>query len=404
MAIICPRCGAEFDATLFEFEHQVRCACGAEIRYPGTDLRSGHAATDRTGLRKGKSDDLSGPMLRIDGSLGEGGGQILRSSLALSLVTGKPFVIENIRANRKKPGLMHQHLGAVRAAAKVSQARIEGAGLGSMRLTFRPGTVRAGNYAFDVDTAGSATLVLQTVLPALLLAENESNLILRGGTHNPMAPPFDFLTKSYFPLVNRLGPTVKARLVRPGFYPVGGGEFTVRIQPARQLSRLELIDRGEVRARRIRVLLARLPRHIAERECRTIVRETGWSEDCFAIEEPSDAYGPGNVVMIELEAENVTEVCTSFGRKGVKAEEVAMEALREAEEYLASDAPVGRHLADQIMLPLGIGAYFGSGGGSFRTLPLSAHAATHLEILRHFLDLDVEVKHDIQGNCLLQIG
>ena len=275
-------------------------------------------------------------------------------------------------------------------------------------------------------TAGSTTLVLQTVLPALLLAEGESNLTLRGGTHNPMAPPFDFLAKSYLPLINRLasgngdrsnlcaapfgpfrqiGPVpVSARLVRPGFYPVGRGEFLVRIQPARQLGRLELIERGEIRAHRVRVLLANLPRHIAERECRTIARQTGWSEDCFVIEEPKDACGTGNVVMIELEAENVTEVCTSFGRIGVKAENVALEALREAEEYLAAGVPVGRHLADQIMLPLGIGAYFGTGGGTFRTLPLSAHATTHLEILRRFLGLDARIEHQSGGNCLVRIG
>ena len=166
----------------------------------------------------------------------------------------------------------------------------------------------------------------------------------------------------------------------------------------------ELLERGAIRAERIRVLLANLPRHIAERECRTIADRTGWNEDCFAIEEPKHAHGPGNVVMIELEAESVTEVCTSFGRIGVKAEEVALETLREAEEYLASDVPVGRHLADQIMLPLGVGAYFGSGGGQFRTLSLSAHATTHLEILRRFLGLEAKVEHDGRGSCRVQIG
>ena len=343
-------------------------------------------------------------MLKIDGSLGEGGGQILRSSLALSLVTGQPFVIANIRANRKKPGLMRQHLSAVMAAAEVSQAPVDGAALASTRLTFRPGAVRAGDHTFDVGSAGSTTLVLQTVLPALLLAEGESNLILRGGTHNPLAPPFDFLAQSYLPLLDRLGPTVETRLVRPGFYPLGGGEFAVRIQPARQLGRLALTERGAIRARRVRVLLANLPRHIAQRECRTIARQTGWSEDCFSIEEPPRACGTGNVVMIELEAENVTEVFTSFGRIGVKAEEVALEALREAEEYLAADVPVGRYLADQLMLPLGVGAYFGAGGGVFRTLSLSPHATTHLEILRRFLGLDAKLEHDSRGNCLVQIG
>ncbi len=160
-------------------------------------------------------------IITIDGSQGEGGGQVLRSSLALSLVTGRPVVIEKIRAARKKPGLMRQHLTAVLAAAEIGGAEVEGATLGSRCLVFRPGPIRAGDCAFRVGTAGSATLVLQTVLPALLVAKDESNLTLEGGTHNPMAPPLDFLTKSYLPLFNRLGPTVEASLVRPGFYPVG---------------------------------------------------------------------------------------------------------------------------------------------------------------------------------------
>ena len=165
-----------------------------------------------------------------------------------------------------------------------------------------------------------------------------------------------------------------------------------------------MIDRGEIRAHRVRVLLANLPRHIAERECRTVAQQTGWSEDCFAIEEPSNARGPGNVVMIELEAEHVTEVFTSFGRIGVKAEDVALEALREAEEYLASGVPVGRHLADQLMLPLGVGAYFGTGGGAFRTLSLSAHATTHLEVLRQFLGLDARIEPTGPDGYLVRIG
>ena len=342
-------------------------------------------------------------IITIDGSQGEGGGQVLRSSLALSLVTGRSLVIEKIRAGRKKPGLLRQHLTAVLAAAVGSGADVEGATLGSRRLVFRPGPVRAGDYAFRVGTAGSATLVLQTVLPALLLAEGESNLTLEGGTHNPFAPPVDFLEKAYLPLVNRLGPQVEVRLVRPGFYPAGGGQFTVRVQPAKQLGPLELIHRGQIVAHRVRAMVANLPRHIAERECRTIVRETGWNKS-FSIEEVKDSRGPGNVVMIELEAEHVTEVFTGFGERGVRAEDVAMQALREAEEYLAADVPVGRHLADQLMLPLGMGAYLGSGGGMFRTTGLSLHSTTHLEILRRFLEIDIQVDCGDNGNCVVRFG
>jgi RNA 3'-terminal phosphate cyclase (ATP) len=343
-------------------------------------------------------------IITIDGSQGEGGGQVLRSSLALSLVTGRPLVIEKIRAGRKKPGLLRQHLTAVLAAAEVSGAEVEGAALGSRRLVFHPGPVRSGNYAFRVGTAGSATLVLQTVLPALLLAEGESNLTLEGGTHNPFAPPVDFLEKAYLPLMNRLGPRVEVRLVCPGFYPAGGGQFTVRVQPTRQLGRLELVNRGQIVAHRVRAMVANLPRHIAERECRTIARETGWDESSFSIDEVKGSRGPGNVVMIELEAEHVTEVFTGFGERGVRAEDVAMQALRQAEEYLAADVPVGTHLADQLMLPLGIGVHLGSGGGLFRTMELSLHSTTHLEILRRFLEIDIQVDCEDNGNCVVRFG
>jgi len=343
-------------------------------------------------------------LLTIDGSQGEGGGQVLRSSLALSLVTGRPFVIEKIRAGRKKPGLLQQHLTAVLAAAEVGSAEVEGAELGSRRLEFRPDPVRSGDYAFRVGTAGSATLVLQTVLPALLLAEGESNLVLEGGTHNPMAPPVDFLEKTYLPLVNRLGPRVEVQLVRPGFYPAGGGKFTVRIQPAKHLGRMELLDRGEIIARRVHAVVANLPRHIAERESQTIAQETGWGKASFTIDEVKGSRGPGNAVIIELEADHVTEVFTAFGQLGVRAEDVAKEALRQTEEYLVAGVPVGKYLADQLMLPLGIGAHLGSGGGVFRTMDLSLHSTTHLDILRRFLEISIQLEREDNGNCLVHFG
>ena len=330
--------------------------------------------------------------LIIDGSFGEGGGQIVRSSLALSLVTGRPCVIENIRAGRKKPGLMRQHLTAVRAAAEVGGAEVEGAEIRSTWLRFTPGQVRAGRYEFSVGTAGSTTLVLQTILPALLIADGRSQLTLEGGTHNPFAPPFDFLAKTYLPLINRMGPTVEATLERPGFYPAGGGCITVDIRPAKQLTGLELTQRGPITARRVRAMVANLPRHIAERECSTIAQRSGWDRSCFEVEEIGGSPGPGNAVMIELESEQLTEVFTGFGQRGVKAERVAAGAWKAAQRYLAADVPVGEHLADQLLLPFGLAAHLGSGGGAFRTLALSPHATTHVEVLRRFMDLCVELE------------
>lgn len=337
-------------------------------------------------------------MLMIDGSFGEGGGQILRSSLSLSMVTGRPFRIEKIRAGRSKPGLLRQHLTATCAAAEICKAEVSGASIGSTVVEFRPGRVTPGEYAFAVGTAGSTTLVAQTILPALLTASAPSRLTFEGGTHNPMAPPFDFLVKSFLPLVNRMGPTVTAVLERPGFYPAGGGRFTVDITPAPKLAGLELMQRGEIRSRRARVLLADLASHVAERELGVLKRKTGWDDTCLSIERVRDSHGPGNVVMIEIQAEHVTEVFTGFGEVNRSAEAVATFALQQYQRWLKADVPVGRYLADQIMLPLAI-----AGRGRYATTPLSQHSTTHIELIKRFLEIDVSTERIEQDRCLVHM-
>jgi RNA 3'-terminal phosphate cyclase (ATP) len=331
---------------------------------------------------------MKSPAITIDGSQGEGGGQILRSSLALSLVTGTPFRIERIRAGRKKPGLLRQHLTAVHAAAEVGRADVRGATLGSLELTFVPGEVRPGEYRFAVGTAGSATLVFQTVLPALLAASGSSRLALEGGTHNPFAPPFDFLDRAFLPLVRRMGPRVEVVLERPGFYPAGGGLFRASIEPAERLERLDLGERGDIKRRSARAIVSRLPLQIARRELTVVRHRLSWGEDCLHAEEVTSP-GPGNILLIEIESENVTEVFTGFGERGVSAEAVAAGAIDEALSYIAGGAPVGVHLADQLLLPLALG-----GGGSFRTLAPSRHTATNAEVLKTFLDVDVRMARD----------
>jgi RNA 3'-terminal phosphate cyclase (ATP) len=343
-------------------------------------------------------------MIQIDGSQGEGGGQIVRSSLALSLVTGIPVTIDRIRAARKRPGLARQHLTAVHAAREISGADVRGAEIGSSRLVFHPGAVRTGSFTFRIGTAGSTTLVLQTILPALMIADGASTVTLAGGTHNPLAPCFDFLAAAYLPLLRRMGVQVQASLKRPGFYPAGGGEFTVSIHPGPQLERLELLERGEILARRVRAVVANLPRHIAERECRAIARKTGWDDSCFAVEEIRDPPGPGNVVTIHVRCEHVDELFTGFGQRGVRAETVAERTLDEARRYLDADVPVGPHLADQLLLPLGIGAHQGSGGGVFRTLSLTPHATTHVQVLQRFLDVRIDVQDEAGGGCRVQVA
>jgi RNA 3'-terminal phosphate cyclase (ATP) len=322
----------------------------------------------------------------LDGSQGEGGGQILRSALALSLATGTPFRIENIRAGRPRPGLMRQHLTAVEAAAAVGGAEVSGAAIGSRALAFHPGRVRAGDYTFSVGTAGSTTLVLQTVLPALITAPGPSALVLEGGTHNPASPPFDFLARSYLPLLGRMGPRVEATLERAGFYPAGGGRIRAAIRPATRLAPIDVETRGAIRARRVRAVVANLPRVIAEREIATLAPRLGWESSAYTIESRDDSPGPGNVVIADIESEALTEVFTSFGEKQVRAETVAQRLASELLEYLASDVPVGVHLADQLVLLLAL-----AGGGSFRTLAPSGHLRTQVEVIRTFLRRTIAV-------------
>ncbi len=341
-------------------------------------------------------------MLTLDGSQGEGGGQILRSSLALSLITGQPFRIVRIRAGRQKPGLLRQHLAAVAAAAAVGKAEVQGAALGSSELTFRPGRIHPGEHRFSVGSAGSATLVAQTVLPPLLIADAPSVLHLEGGTHNPAAPPYEFLERTFLPLLGRMGPKLEATLHRPGFYPAGGGELTLRINPVTPTPRLEplhLTERGAVRDVRVEAMVAGLPLSIAERETATALCLLDLPEESAEVHELSNAYGPGNAILVTIESEHLTEVFAGFGRRGVPAETVAAEVAEEARRYLEAGVPVGEHLADQLLLPLALVR-----SGSFITTEPSGHTTTNLDVIRRFLPIDFKVEEVAEGHWRVMIS
>lgn len=326
-------------------------------------------------------------MLTIDGARGEGGGQVLRSALALSLATGTSFRVERMRAGRPKPGLMRQHLTALEAAAAIGEADTEGAVIGARELVFRPRRLRPGAYRFAVGTAGSTGLVLQTILLPLLTAPAPSSLTLEGGTHNPHAPPFDFLAGAFLPLLRRMGARVDARLELAGFYPAGGGRMAVEVAPVPALAPLALVARGAPRRRRARALVSRLPRKIGDRELAVVRSRLGWQDDELEVVVLAEGMaGPGNVLLLEIESQHVTEIVTGFGEVGVRAEAVAEAAVQEARRYLAADVPVGPHLADQLLLPLAL-----AGGGVFRTLPLSRHASTNIDVIRAFLPVSVDV-------------
>ena len=320
-------------------------------------------------------------MIRIDGSSGEGGGQILRSSLSLSLATGKAFRIENVRAKRERPGLLRQHLTAVLAAAEIGGADVEGASLGSRTLTFVPGTIRPGEHRFVIGTAGSGTLVLQTILPALMTATAASRITIEGGTHNLAAPPFDFLQRCFLPVICMLGPKVAVNLERHGFYPAGGGRFTAVIEPCAQLSPIDLTERGDITHRKATAIVANLSRAIAQRELDTVARLLNWEKEPMEIVEAKNSVGPGNIVLIDVASSTgVAEQFCGFGRLGASAESVATEAVKEARAYLVSSAAAGEHLADQLLLPFAL-----AGGGVFTATRLNRHARTNMQVISTFL-------------------
>jgi RNA 3'-terminal phosphate cyclase (ATP) len=330
-------------------------------------------------------------VITIDGAAGEGGGQILRTSLALSLVTGKPFRIVNIRAGRKKPGLLRQHLTAVQAATQVGGAVSDGAAIGSTELVFRPEGIRGGEYRFAIGTAGSTTLVLQTVLPALILAAEPSHLTLEGGTHNPFAPPFDFLAHTFLPLLTRFGPAIEAKLLRPGFYPAGGGKLEITITPSARLQHFELFERGADSGRRVVAHLAALPASIAERAFEQFEKRMGWPHSsCEIIEYPASC-GPGFVLAAEIASANLIETFTGFGERGLRAEQVADLVIDQVRHYLTASAPVGAHLTDQLLLPLAL-----AGSGGFRSVGLSRHAQTNIDVIHQLLPVKIETS-DLDG-------
>lgn len=336
-------------------------------------------------------------MITIDGSKGEGGGQVLRTALSLALVTGQPFRIENIRGKRPKPGLMRQHVTCVEAACAVGNAECEGLAVGSSALTFRPGHVQSGDYLFAVGTAGSTSLVLQTILMPLAMADGPSHIVIEGGTHNQAAPPFEFLDHSFLPILRRMGPDVRARLVRHGFYPRGGGCIEVDINPA-PLSRIACLERGELVSRAGMILNASLPPNIGEREMKVLQSSLDWPDEAFTLRELPEEQGPGNVVLLEAEYEHVTEVVSGFAKLGTPAQRLAKQAAARIAGYEKSAAFAGPYLADQLLLPMAL-----AGGGSFTTVKPSQHTLTNSETIRLFTDRTCVIETQPDGTHLVSI-
>lgn len=333
-------------------------------------------------------------IVELDGAQGEGGGQILRTALSLSMITGTPFAIRRIRAKRQKPGLLRQHLTAVQAAAEVCGAEVEGAEPGSQALRFSPGAIRAGAYRYAIGSAGSATLVLQTVLPALWFADGTSTVCVSGGTHNPAAPPVDFLQQAWLPLLRKMGVEMSLCLTRHGFYPAGGGEVQLEVKPVRQLRPLELPQHLPVQSLTATSILSAVPATVARRELEAFVAELGetWGPVQQEVRHLPAHEGPGNVLNVRVDYAAFAEVLTAFGAKGVSAEEVGRRLAHAAKQHLGAANPVGEHLADQLLLPMAL-----AGAGQFFATHASSHLQTNIEVIEKFLPVRFELEMLAQG-------
>ncbi|MDJ0705732.1 MAG: RNA 3'-terminal phosphate cyclase [Leptolyngbyaceae cyanobacterium MO_188.B28] len=341
--------------------------------------------------------------LTIHGSYGEGGGQILRSTLALSILTGKPVRIVNIRAGRDKPGLRPQHLTGVQAGAALSDATVTGAEVNSLTLTFQPHRLKSGHFHFDIGTAGAVTLVLQALLPPLCWASRECRLTLKGGTHVPWSPSFHYLDRVFLPMVRPMGLSAEMTLRRAGWYPKGGGEITGKISPVSKagLSPRTLTQRGALRRVTVYALSSNLPNHIAQRECQQAV---GRLRTSLAFEPdlkilPLPAIGQGTMVMVVGEFEQTRVGFSAMGKIGKRAERVADEAIDQFLEFDRSDATVDRHLADQLLLYLALA----EGTSQMATNSLTEHVRTNIWLIEQFLPVKFQIEGELGATAIITV-
>lgn len=325
----------------------------------------------------------------IDGSYGEGGGQIVRTSLSLAMITGKPLKLTNIRGKRKKPGLRPQHLTSVEACASVSRAKVHGSELGARELTFAPGTIRAGSYTFHIGTAGAAALVMQTILPPLFKAGGQSNLVVSGGTHVPWSPPFHYFAQVFAAMIERLGFKCNPHINRWGWYPKGGGEIQTSLEP--HLHSESVLPGPSFELKRVTGISAssQLPEHIRVRQKRRLqsrLQEAGIEAEIDLMDVP--ALNPGSLVFVCAHGKGSLAGFSSLGARGKPAERVADGAADALLHFLNSKAALDPYLADQILI------YLATIPGTYEitTSRITKHLLTNVWVIEKFLPVHFEVK------------
>jgi RNA 3'-phosphate cyclase len=344
---------------------------------------------------------MNAAVIELDGSFGEGGGQILRTSLALSLVTGKPFHLRNVRAGRSRPGLQPQHLMSVKAAAAIGQAELRGAARGSTDLSFRPGPVAPGTYHFAIGTAGATGLVLHTLYLPLALAGTPSELTIDGGTHVSTSPCFHFLETTWRNYMELLGLQISLKMRRAGFYPRGGGLLEAHVAPAAQFKGVELSHLEPATSIRGISAVAGLPEHIARRQAERAGKELRPFGLTVDIREETWQGGPGTVLTLTLNTRPVPTLFFALGERGKPAERVAHEAVAQVVRYLKAEAPaVDEHSADQLLLPLALAA----GPSVVPVAAVTSHLTTNAAVIGRFIDRKIEIDGDEGGPGTIRVA
>lgn len=328
-------------------------------------------------------------MIEIDGSEGEGGGQVLRSALTLSLLTRQPFRITAIRGRRKKPGLRAQHMAAVRAAREVGQARVDGCQPGSQELTFEPAGLYPGDYHIEIGTAGSSSLVLQTILLPLMHARDPSSVVIVGGTHVPWSPTFDYIQQVWIPAIKNLGYQAEIKLKQAGYFPKGGGRIETWVQPVGDRKAVEILERGPLTRVSGTSLSSNLPDHVAQRQRDQMVKRLDHLDLPAEIEiKRVPSPGVGSAVLVAGSDGAARFGFSALGAKGKPAERVADEALDQLLSFLNTNASVDRYLADQLLIPLALA----SGRSRLVIETGTTHFTTNAEIIGKFLDVDISIE------------
>ena len=330
---------------------------------------------------------MTAETIEIDGRMGEGGGQILRTGLTLALLQGRPLSIRNIRHKRPKPGLLRQHLTCVQAAQAISQGTTRGAQLRSETLAFEPGPVQGGEYHFDVGSSGSTTLVFQTVLLPLLQTNEASTLHFTGGTHNPWAPPLTFVEEVFLPLLRQMGANVSIETGRWGYHPAGGGQWTAHIRPS-TLSPVTLLDRPALTDSRVTAYISNIRLDVAKRELARYRELDPATGSQTGIAHP-EALCAGNLLSHTLDFGDFKAQFSQLGQHRVRAETIAERLAQQVTDYLSHPVTLCEHLTDQIMLPMLV-----AGGGSFSTRSLSLHASTNRDLIEQITGQTIRLQEE----------